>query len=620
MLPGASQLLGKVTQTDYGTGSGAGPISSKVAAAEASKADASNRSSTLPPAYDTLPDLLGKIEARSTSEEGTTSSSFARAKASVADSSVSLPALGEDAALGVGAGERLTPTERAAAKAAQKLSKPALSPGHASEPTSSVKVPSSDASASVVDSGVSVTESASGSFADVIGDAQDAASASSVSSPFVDPVEAAPGVNDIVASEGQFSAADSTTGLTAIARLIGKGDYDTDALPAKDIVDDSVYRKPDFSNTSRSVEHTAKPPSRGWFSSWGGVARSGEGNSAAITEADALRSELESQAKWDAVRIQEAVRAQNIEDKKIAAKDASLAEKKHREELEKTRESAITEAKRMLAVRTREVEEATALRRDKELADMLSKKEAELRDSIELQFLDREREMAAEREKSLIEAKAAVTTLRDQFGLLLENSMAAQSAAKTTSSAFSLGEAIDTNQPFSKQLSNIAGRTDLGALIASSIPEAVSQSGVPTFDELKESFASVSTHGRNAALVPDDSMGSMWGHFLASIASKLKIRVADPVGRGPPSSWPAPETDEERLGRAETLLENGDLAGATAVLESLSSKLSADVVSDWLTAAKARVAADQAAQVLLADAIISQVSLAQPHAEPPTSS
>lgn len=140
--------------------------------------------------------------------------------------------------------------------------------------------------------------------------------------------------------------------------------------------------------------------------------------------------------------------------------------------------------------------------------------------------------------------------------------------------------------------------------MAESVPLSAVRAGVSSIDSLKEDFLHVSKRGLSVAMVPEGKTGTIWGHLLGAIFSRLKI----PIDTREDAATAAPTTNEERIRRAERLLDEGDLGGAIVSLESLNG-LSADIIKDWLSAAKARVAADLAAEVLLADAIIAQVAL-----------
>lgn len=399
-----------------------------------------------------------------------------------------------------------------------------------------------------------------------------------------------------------------TSGKEKLARLLGKGDFQADKFDGPDVVDDSAYRKPPSAKSAAVKKGNKKWKSRGESKSspwkpknWVKIAD----EDPMVTKIKALRTELDSQVKWEAVRLQEAVRAQMVEDKKIATKEAAEMTTKHLEELARVREDAISKADQMLKDKTVELQVQADAQRDSDVARLVKAKEEELRDVLTLEYADKERAKSTEREKALVSAKAEITALNDQFESVVAQTKKASEAAKQTSLAFMLHQSVMSSRPVASQVMDAAGRTELGKLVAESVPAAAVVRGVSSIDILKEDFRGASKRGLSAAMVPGGKAGTLWGHFLGSIFSRLKI----PIDR-----WDDKITqisgNEERIRRAERLLSDGDLSGAILVLESLNG-LSADIMQDWISAAKAKIAADLAAEVILADAIITQVSLTQ---------
>lgn len=393
--------------------------------------------------------------------------------------------------------------------------------------------------------------------------------------------------------------------------LLGKGDFDPGSADGKEVVDVSVYRRPAWAQ-KKVVDKLVAPgtSNSGADSSTGveGVFGRGTGKDSGragetTAEIEALQSELQSQAKWDAVRLQEAVRAQSVSEKKQAAAELAKAAKKHEAELAKVKEESVESVRKLLEEKVLELEADMIRRRDAEVAQLLKEREDGLKMSLESEYLSREQLAATEQEQKLLLLKASVDALHNDLDESHKHRQASQIASSIAASAFSLKDALQGNGSFEKELEIASRNSELGALVAATIPAGAGKSGVSTVEELKGSFASVAKEGRKAALVPEGDVGTIWGHLLASLVSRVKIAVDTGNQRF------APSTDEERILLAEKQILAGNLQNGIDSLSELSG-LAAEITSDWVTAAKARIAADVGAQALLADAILSQQSLA----------
>jgi Mitochondrial inner membrane protein len=421
--------------------------------------------------------------------------------------------------------------------------------------------------------------------------------------------KAAPSAPSKSTSVGSKPAPESYTksAKDKLAIVFGRGDFEPSAVPVKDIVDVSVYKRPNF---SRPISPSASPAFKPAKS-----VTSATGNPSADEEIAALRAELEGQAKWDAVRLQEAVRAQSLAEKKVAAAEAAALTKKHKLEMEKIQEKAMADAEKLIGTRTRELTAAMNVQRDREVADLLKQTERVLKKSLEAEFLERERKSAIERQREFASLKASVSALHASLDHSRELRKASKTASAVAASAFALKDAVSGHGPFDKELEAAAAASDLGELVSSSVPASAGRTGVPTVEELRQSFETVSLEGRKAALVPANDIGNMWSHVLASLVSRIKVAV-NTVG----SQMPKPEdpqTDEDRIRLAEKYLAVEDLSSAVQCLSNLGS-LPGTIVSDWVALANARIAADLGAQVMFADAIITQLSLAAGGCKPMT--
>lgn len=556
----------------------------------------SKKKSTLPPGYDTVPGLLKKIEESNLSVD-------TGEKASTKDE--------------VRSSEGMTPSERAKVKVVEErkdieekakfdVSKVQRKVDEWNRTKEAAKKAVENVENNLIAGGVN-TDTVTEKVANLSSTEDDGGMA---------------GVSEMYNRDGGDA---DTSGKKKLQRLLGKGDFDPDKVIGGDVIDDSVFKKQDRQITSPKSPSTVLPNSgeKFWGDSRGGGKSDGwsqkvrgESNAVGISsnespmanggsaEVDALKAELESQMRWEAVRLQEAVRSQMVEDKKIAARDAAEAEKRHGEELARVREEVLAAAEKAWKQKTTEIQKKAAESRDEDVLRMLKKKEAEIREAIAVEYTDKERGESLERNKQLFEAKAAIETLMSRFDAVVAQTERAKEAARRTSSAFMLGEILALSRPLEEQLSEASGKSELGKLVAESIPENAMKRGVSSFERLKEDFGFASQRGLSVAMVPEGRAGTIWGHMLGAIFSRLKI----PVDSREDESTLTPRTNEERIRRAELLVKEGDLSGAIVTLEGLNG-LSADVMRDWVGAAKARVAAELAGRVLVADAIISQIAL-----------
>lgn len=380
---------------------------------------------------------------------------------------------------------------------------------------------------------------------------------------------------------------------TKLTMLLGKPGADQPKSPFEkppSVYDPSVYRLKD--------EGSAKPTT----SPAEDLARA----EAVMAEVEALRKDLESQTTWDALRIQKAVYAQLLEDKKVAAKEIADMARKHVATIQKVKEEAIRHHEIALAKRTLEIEADAAARRDKEVMGLLAVKENALKKGMEKELQVREAEASAERQRALDESRAEVTAMSVRFDELVEFNRASREAAATAAAAFALCDAVKTDKPFSEQLANVAARSELASAVAKTIPEAAAKSGVPTTAQLQRSFDRVSTRGLDASLVPEEAAGTLWAHVLGAVMARLKFSRYEMVV----AEDEKPCTDEERIRCARRFVRCGEMEKAVMVLEEIEKSLPKQILSDWLHDARCRCAVDRASQALFADASIKQIALA----------
>jgi len=158
-----------------------------------------------------------------------------------------------------------------------------------------------------------------------------------------------------------------------------------------------------------------------------------------------------------------------------------------------------------------------------------------------------------------------------------------------------LEAATTTSGSFAAQLASVK---DLAAGDSDETSEALSvldahDGGVATVNSLTQRFNDLAKAVSQAKLAGSDE--GLVGKTLNTVASLVTIRRTD-VSEGPGV--------DAILVRAESAVKAGDIAGAVAALEELSGA-PAERASDWITAAKARVAVDQAVARLRGAALAS---------------
>lgn len=326
-----------------------------------------------------------------------------------------------------------------------------------------------------------------------------------------------------------------------------------------------------------------------------------------LEEVMKLRDDLENQAHWDAVRLQKAVYAQALEDKKTAAIDGATQARRHMDALTKMKNEALEHYKAALEVRTREIATEMESRRESEVAALLAERERALRTELDVKYLERELAAAAEREEKLREARASVDTMTDRFDELVAFNAASRRAAASAAAAFALAERAATDKPFADVLDGVAGRSELASAVAATVPREAAEYGVDTVEQLRNSFKKVGRRALDASMVPEESPDTLWAHLLAVVMARLKIsRFELPAAYADNKE---PDRDEDRVRYAQTLVNGGDLDKAVTVLEQVEKKLPKQILKDWVDAARSRCIVNNATKVLFADASIAQIAL-----------
>ncbi len=193
-------------------------------------------------------------------------------------------------------------------------------------------------------------------------------------------------------------------------------------------------------------------------------------------------------------------------------------------------------------------------------------------------------------------ANAAVsedlTTRMEEIALAASSG---RSAAILSLSA--LDRAVRSGSPFGTELSAAQSLISDDASAPSFAQLAdFADEGVMSRKRLESQFALLAREAVRAAMVPEDAP---W--YRRWFANALSIVTIRPVGDVPGGDVPA------RIARAEAALGDDDLAGAVRGVEALDG-VAARVMQVWLTAAQARLGAEQALAQLQSNALAPQAT------------
>lgn len=225
--------------------------------------------------------------------------------------------------------------------------------------------------------------------------------------------------------------------------------------------------------------------------------------------------------------------------------------------------------------------------------------------------------------ESLRRENQTLRTALEALQARLDEAAAAEDRADGAALVLAVGQlrgALAAARPFERELQLLrdlaAGDPAIAAAIEPPLAPLADHAaaGVPTLAQLQLAFPPVAAEVARAALAADAAaeLGAGaaeepgWAHRLVDQLG-ISVRPVGPdvAGEDPPA----------RAARAEAKLAAGDLAGAVAELEGLSGP-AAEAAADWLAAARARLAADEALAELQAAAVARLAGPPMPAAEP----
>ena len=182
---------------------------------------------------------------------------------------------------------------------------------------------------------------------------------------------------------------------------------------------------------------------------------------------------------------------------------------------------------------------------------------------------------AAEMEKKVARAENAAQSAHDAAAHR-------QSAEALLIVAGQLRDAVDRGAPYGTELAAARKVAPPSAAATLDALATSADTGVSRRSQLADTFAPVASAIARAALVPPET-DDFWGRLIHEAATLVSVRRVDGQGSDPASA----------AARAEKAVRAGDLSGAAKELEALDGA-PGEAAKTWLTAARARLAADHA--------------------------
>ncbi|ETW07746.1 hypothetical protein H310_02188 [Aphanomyces invadans] len=331
-----------------------------------------------------------------------------------------------------------------------------------------------------------------------------------------------------------------------------------------------------------------------------------------------LATEMKNRSKWEAVRLMESLRRmeeevhaqhaellrqQDVLHKDLLARELRLQEelitRNARHELEGLRAQHEAELKALVDAEKTVVQAAF----DQKLAALQAEADKKLHDTIveKTQAIQAAAEHEqADRIHALEDIRVQVKAVNELLGATSNYEAFSHKVHKVSVAALALTNRIEAAAPLHSEINALraAGKGD--ELIEATVKTlAKFGDGAPSVAQLQDRFKVVQKAARKAALVPESSQGGMVGHLFANALYFLLI----------PPGGPIQGNDAEAIiSRAEYALRAGDIEAAVVEVDKLSG-LPREVVSDWVAAAKSRLAVEQTAKVVKAHISLLAASL-----------
>ncbi|KAG5187291.1 mitochondrial inner membrane protein-domain-containing protein [Tribonema minus] len=355
-----------------------------------------------------------------------------------------------------------------------------------------------------------------------------------------------------------------------------------------------------------------------------------------------LAAEMQDRTKWEALRLQQSLRAAEEE---AGRHYLSLLSQQEVEAAEKLKTELLAQEARLLGQQARSYDDAVRAQMRAQETELAAKYSTVRRDGAndgaadgaplagiccgsaqlqtELSALRRGAAHDAEERQAALadmrvqvkhrsDACAAAPLARDQqeaielaWRAVGDPERDSAAVHRVTAAALALAERLATSAPAAAELASLralAAADGTASATAAAVPAAAAAAGVPTAAELRARFPRVRAECLRAALVPGGEDAGLArqavGAALAAVTLKRRGMVE---GAGA----------DDALTRAEHLADAGDLRGAVRELKALQG-LAAVTARDWVADAEARLATDAAVAALRARVALLNLQKASP--------
>ena len=301
--------------------------------------------------------------------------------------------------------------------------------------------------------------------------------------------------------------------------------------------------------------------------------------------------QAESDAKVLAALLTES--AKHVEKELVAARDAAAA---GHAEAEKARKAAAAQAEKFRSV----VEEALRYAEEGHKEQMVL--QAEKLANAHMEITIRER---AERQIKLDELRMKLGALERALEMRSDAARGSTVAHRMAYGAFALGDALEHGAPIDAAADYLTAVCGDDPLINAALRGLPRGKRVMTSTQLASEFSAVERAAKELSMLPAGK-GGLVSAAMAKLLAKLKVKEEYSLAEKIPGGG----IDAELAG-VEAELVQGKLEGAAGKLEkAVQGTAAAEAVKDWIAAARARAAVEQAAAVVEAHAATATASLA----------
>ena len=336
------------------------------------------------------------------------------------------------------------------------------------------------------------------------------------------------------------------------------------------------------------------------------------------TRVTQLAAEFFERTKWEGVRVHQSIKQVEGE---LQRKYSEIL-KHQREELEHEANKLIMAREQQVIARAYTEAQDQVLSHERHYSATLKKKEMEhkqelgralaeqallITDELQDKMNNDIANIRSQQVQSQLAIQSKISALEAELAAFQEatikmNSLNIDSANvhKYSAAVLNLQAALNNGSPLVNEAAAVAKYADMDALTAvvvDSLPASLLKNGAPSVEELKLRFNVVRQELRKVAMAPE-ALPPVVGQVIGAALAKIYWQPTGPIpGDGA----------EEILSRAAHRLESSDLKGALLELGAITDPISSALIVDWKTKVENRLAADQAAKVLRAQAILKHV-------------